>query len=198
MNYLAHAYLSFNNNDILIGNMISDYVKGKQQFLYNNQIQKGIQLHRKIDRFTDTHLAVKDAIKLFKQEVGLYAGAFVDIIFDYFLANDKTKFINEDALLEFTLDTYKIIQKNIQLLPIKFVEMFSYMQTQNWLFNYRHQQGIGLSFKGITKRAKYLNKEHQAFLIFKENEKCLRDNYLNFICDLVDYSKSVIHLNDFN
>jgi acyl carrier protein phosphodiesterase len=30
MNYLAHAYLSFGEPDILAGNMISDFVKGKK------------------------------------------------------------------------------------------------------------------------------------------------------------------------
>ena len=29
MNYLGHAFLSFNNADILTGNMIADHVKGK-------------------------------------------------------------------------------------------------------------------------------------------------------------------------
>ena len=32
MNFLAHAFLSFNDPDILTGNMISDFVKGKQKF----------------------------------------------------------------------------------------------------------------------------------------------------------------------
>ena len=40
MNYLAHAYLSFNNTYILIGNMISDYIKVKQQYEYSPEIQK--------------------------------------------------------------------------------------------------------------------------------------------------------------
>ena len=61
MNLLAHAYLSFNNPPILVGNMISDYVKGKKQFLYDPLIQKGIQLHRIIDDFTDHHPATQDA-----------------------------------------------------------------------------------------------------------------------------------------
>ena len=30
MNYLAHAYLSFGNEPVLIGNMISDFVKGNK------------------------------------------------------------------------------------------------------------------------------------------------------------------------
>jgi len=29
MNFLAHAYLSFYNPPVLVGNMIADFVKGK-------------------------------------------------------------------------------------------------------------------------------------------------------------------------
>jgi len=59
MNYLAHAYLSFGNQDILTGNMISDFVKGKTKFDYPLTIQKGIYLHRQIDSFTDSHILTK-------------------------------------------------------------------------------------------------------------------------------------------
>ncbi len=60
MNYLAHAYLSFNMPDILVGNMISDFIKGKKQFDYPLPVQKGIRLHRAIDTFTDTHAATQE------------------------------------------------------------------------------------------------------------------------------------------
>jgi acyl carrier protein phosphodiesterase len=39
MNYLAHAYLSFNDPEILVGNMISDFVKGKKKFDFPLRIQ---------------------------------------------------------------------------------------------------------------------------------------------------------------
>ena len=61
MNYLAHAYLSFNEPEILVGNMISDFVKGKKKFDYSPGVQKGIALHRAIDNFTDYHTATKAA-----------------------------------------------------------------------------------------------------------------------------------------
>ena len=66
MNYLAHAYLSFNQQEILVGNMISDFVKGKTKFNYPEGIQKGIALHRAIDEFTDTHPATKEAAAFFR------------------------------------------------------------------------------------------------------------------------------------
>src|SRR6476661_6521196 len=92
MNYLAHATLSFENDDILTGNMISDFVKGNKKILYPLAIQKGIMLHRMIDEFTDTHFATKQAKTYFRKTAGHYAGVFVDVVYDHFLANDHTQF----------------------------------------------------------------------------------------------------------
>ena len=69
MNYLAHAYLSFNHPGILAGNMINDYVKGKSQYDYPPIIQKGLQLHRFIDHFTDLHPSTAAAKIYFKHEI---------------------------------------------------------------------------------------------------------------------------------
>src|SRR5688500_9069105 len=105
MNFLAHAYLSFNDADILAGNLISDYVKGKKQYDYSIMILNGIRLHRAIDDFTDSHAAVKKAKEVFRDPYRLYAGAFVDIAFDHFLAIDKNEF-PEGALELFSKDVY--------------------------------------------------------------------------------------------
>ncbi|MFM7357424.1 MAG: hypothetical protein ACKO1T_02505 [Sediminibacterium sp.] len=42
MNFLAHAVLSMNDPEILTGNMISDHVKGRKQYDFSPDIQKGI------------------------------------------------------------------------------------------------------------------------------------------------------------
>src|SRR3954465_10546026 len=101
MNYLAHAYLSFGHSPVLVGNMISDFVKGKQQYDYDWSIQKGIRLHREIDNFTDSHPAIKEMKKPFREKYGLYAGAFVDIVCDFFLANDSGQFSSAQLLASF-------------------------------------------------------------------------------------------------
>jgi len=55
VNYLAHAFLSNNNADLLIGNFIADHLRGNNFEGYSQEVQKGILLHRKIDEFTDNH-----------------------------------------------------------------------------------------------------------------------------------------------
>ena len=92
MNYLAHAYLSFNHPGILVGNMVSDFVKGAAKFSFNGIIQQGINLHRDIDSFTDTHPATREAKSVFQPAYRLYSGAIMDVLYDHFLANDPEHF----------------------------------------------------------------------------------------------------------
>src|ERR671921_866500 len=100
MNYLAHAYLSFRRPEILVGNMISDFVKGKSRLGYTAGVQQGITLHRQIDEFTDFHLATQQAKTIFRPHYRLYSGALVDVVYDHFLATDPELF-TEETLYQF-------------------------------------------------------------------------------------------------
>lgn len=180
MNLLAHAFLSFNHPQTLVGNMISDFVKGKKKFAYSAFILNGINLHRAIDTFTDAHEATKLAASYLKPAAGAYAGAFADVVYDHFLANDATQFNKDNALQEFATETYSSLQDNFSLLPEKFAAMLPYMQSQNWLYNYKHLWGIQNSFGGVVRRAKYIESSEETFALFEKNYASLQDCYNNF------------------
>ncbi|GAB3015765.1 acyl carrier protein phosphodiesterase [Niabella terrae] len=177
MNYLAHAYLSFGNREILLGNMISDFVKGKQQYLYPDAVHKGIVLHRFIDTITDNHEATHRAKEVFRPAYRLYSGAFIDVVYDYFLANDSDTFGTGD-LYEFAQQTYALLGAQQHLMPARFRHMFYYMQQQNWLYGYASKQGIYQSFGGLVKRAAYLQDSLPAIAVFEAHytllESCFR------------------------
>lgn len=183
MNYLAHAYFSFNNPPILLGNMISDYIKGKKQYDFPLSIQQGIRLHRAIDTFTDEHAITKELKKFFCPAVRLYAGAFVDIVYDHFLAL-HTPEMNEQQWMEFTQVTYKLLAEQSAFFPEPFARMFPYMQQQNWLFNYRHTWGIEKSFGGLVRRAKYLDSSEEAFVAFNNNYTKIEELATLFIAEV--------------
>jgi acyl carrier protein phosphodiesterase len=187
MNYLAHAYLSFNQPEILAGNMISDFVKGKKRFDFSANIQKGIMLHRDIDTFTDTHEATKQAKEFFKPAVGLYAGAFIDVVYDHFLALDKNEFDNE-SLHTFSQFVYATLDKYELLLPEKFARMFPYMKHDNWLYNYGTLTGIEKSFNGVARRAKYLDNSNAVFEALKKNYDALKDCYAAFFPEVKKFA----------
>jgi acyl carrier protein phosphodiesterase len=191
MNYLAHAYLSFHQPELLVGNMISDYVKGKKKFEFSAGIQQGIELHRIIDSFTDDHAATKEAKEVFRPHYRLYAGAFVDVVYDHYLATDPLIF-NSDSLEEFAADTYTMLEPYTAVFPEKFAHMFPYMKTQNWLYNYSNKWGIENSLHGVVRRATYLTESATAYALFVEHDATLRKCYQAFFPEMVAVVKNWI------
>ena len=179
MNYLAHAYLSFDQPEVLLGNMISDFVKGKKKYDYPFSVQRGIALHRAIDEFTDNHSATKEARKIFQPSYGLYSAVFMDVVYDHFLATDKQEFSN-DSLLTFSLNTYHKLDGYVQQFPARFAMIYPYMKEYNWLYNYKTHMGIRRSFEGISHRALYMSESTTAFNLFSENYKDLQALYSSF------------------
>ena len=192
MNYLAHAWLSFNQPEILTGNMISDFVKGKKRFDFTEGIQKGIMLHRSIDAFTDTHITTKQAKEFLKPEAGLYAGAFIDIVYDHFLALDKNEFTDE-SLFKFSRSVYATLNIYKPILPQKFSGMLPYMQRDNWLYNYRTLTGIEKSFAGLARRAKYIEDSTPVFQLFKKNYEPLEECYNSFYPAVKDFARKQLN-----
>jgi len=186
MNYLAHAYFSHNEPATMVGNLISDFIKGKKQYDYPDEIQKGIRLHRAIDSFTDAHPAVSEAKKVFRADYRLYAGAFVDVSFDYFIANDHHLFASEDDLLRFSQTAYSSLRHHAMLIPEMARGYFERMQQQNWLYNYRTVWGIQKSFGGIVYRSAYLTDSAKAAVLFEENLSILQQHYHDFIPGLIE------------
>ena len=192
MNYLAHAYLSFKDPEILMGNLISDFVKGKRKFEYSSRIQEGITLHRAIDTFTDAHPATKEGKKIFRAEYGLYGSAFMDIVYDHFLANDPAEF-GSGELLNFSQWVYASLEESINLAPEHFRQMFPYMKQHNWLYNYQYTWGIERSFEGLARRAAYIEESHTAFNLFNDHYRHLQNAYSDFFADLKKYSSEIFH-----
>ena len=189
MNYLAHAYLSFRDPDILTGNLISDFVKGKKKFDYPIGIQKGIHLHRLIDEFTDQHEATAGIKQIFKPAYRLYAGAFADVVYDHFLAKDVEEF-PANSLIEFSSWVYSSLDNYQDVFPDRFRAMFPYMKQQNWLYNYRLKTGAERSFEGLVRRAAFLHDSRPAFQLLENHYEELQGFYDQFFPSIKEYAKN--------
>lgn len=188
MNYLGHAYLSFNSPQILVGNMISDFIKGRDQFMFSGNIQKGIALHRHIDEFTDTHPATKKAMEVFRPYYRLYSAPIMDVLYDHFLANDKNLF-DDESLKKFSAGIYQHLENNSTQLPNRFLQMFTYMKTDDWLYNYRYAEGMQRSLYGLFRRASFIKDSDTAFQLFLDNHDFLNQCYQDFFPDVKQFAK---------
>ncbi|HQW42901.1 MAG: ACP phosphodiesterase [Chitinophagaceae bacterium] len=172
----------------MVGNMISDFVKGKKKFDYPAGIQKGIMLHRHIDNFTDTHEATREAKEIFRPHYRLYSGAFVDVVYDHFLAIEPAEF-TESSLHDFSQQVYFTLDKQAQWLPEKFALMFPYMKEHNWLFNYRTSWGTGKSLGGVVRRSVHLTESETAYQLFEEHYQLLQDCFRHFWASVKPFAR---------
>lgn len=195
MNYLAHAYLSFGYKELMVGNLIADFVKGNKLDNYPIEILKGIKLHRAIDRFTDEHGLVKEAKEYLKPEFRLASGIFIDILFDHFLANTKIYFNTNYDLLEFSLYVNNSIQEYKHLLNADMKLFFSYMNQYNWLYNYRTEDGLSKSIHGICKKYPRIGEGENAMKLILKNKSELQLKFEKFYPELEMYSSQWIQTN---
>lgn len=187
MNFLAHAYLSFGDPELITGNLISDFVKGKKKYDYPRMILAGIDLHRAIDQYTDSHPLTREAARVFKPAYGLYSAAFMDIVYDHFLAQDLAR-ENRRSFQEFTAEVYMVVGSFDPILPPAFRSIFPYMKQDNWLFNYQFIWGIENSFEGLVQRAAYLTDSRPALGLLTEHYDTLRSAFEEFFPQLRSFS----------
>ena len=141
MNYLAHIYLSGNNDALKIGNFMADSIKGSHYLNYSIELQKGILLHRHIDSFTDAHPIYRKSKHRLHEKYGHYSGVIMDILYDHFLAKNWQQY-SAVTLSDFAISFYQLLEKNNTLLPEKTKKIAPYMVAQNWLVSYATLTGI--------------------------------------------------------
>lgn len=190
MNFLAHSYLSFSEEQ-LVGNMIADFVKNRDVARLPESIQKGIKLHRAIDTFTDAHPLIHEAKAPFRPLVRLYSGAFVDVAFDYFLANDTTE-NSQREWQEHSQRVYAVLRRYEQFLPEVFKKVLDKMQQDDWLYNYRNEWGIEYSFRNVVNKAQFLDKTINVFPAFLANKDFLREKYEIFFPEIKSFAQDFV------
>lgn len=179
MNFLAHSYLNFTDEQI-VGQFLQDFIRNRERFTYPPEIRQGITLHREIDTFTDRHPNVSEVKEFFRPVVGLYAGAFVDVAFDYFLANS----LNEKSLKSHAEKVYGVLNEHRHLLPVNLSKMLFYMERDNWLYNYRFDRGIQFSMNNVLRKATYLTEKEPVFEVFLTNKELIKPHFDQFFPEL--------------
>jgi len=191
LNYLAHAYLSFGEPKILVGNLIGDSVRGNIERTYEREIVIGIKLHREIDKFTDNHALVKEAQEILKPVYGKYSSVITDMYFDYFLGK-YWKNYHEMPLNDFAHQVYDTIDIFIDIIPYRFLKMYGFMRYHNMLVGYGSLDGIRRAMQAMAKKTKFNSNMETAHIFLDENHEYFRIHFGEFFEDLVAHSKATL------
>lgn len=187
MNFLAHIFLSSDNELLTIGNFAGDGVRGKNYTHFPVAMQAGIQLHREIDTFTDAHVIVKKSTKRLHKAYSHYSGVIVDIFYDHFLAKNWSSY-SDVPLSDYIDNFYKSLNRNIDVLPERFKKMTPIMIEGNWLLSYATIDGIQLVLDGMNRRTEGRSKMNEATKELKELYEDFEDDFTQFFKELIQFS----------
>jgi acyl carrier protein phosphodiesterase len=195
MNFLAHLYLSGNKPDIMLGNFMGDFVKGKSYLqLYEPEIIKGIELHRSIDEFTDSHPVVTESKNRLRPTYRHYSGVIVDVFYDHFLAANWNQF-HPLPLETFAQKAYQTILSADAILPAELNRMMPYMINGNWLVSYANVEGIHRALSGMASRTPYLSKMEEAVNDLRNNYDDFKKEFMEFFPELDSFCKQFLSRN---
>ena len=162
MNFLAHLYLSGGDEKLMVGNFIGDFVKGRSALQkFERRIISGIELHRAIDEFTDTHPTVTQSKNRLRPKYRHYSGVIVDVFYDHFLAKNWTDY-HAAPLKDFASFAYRLIENYDAVLPNEVKHMLPFMMKGNWLVNYSRVEGVARALSGMAGRTPYVSKMEEA------------------------------------
>lgn len=182
MNYLAHAFLSNNNADLLIGNFVADHIRGSQLQTFSPNIREGIFLHRRIDTFTDSHPEFKKSKRLFYDGFEKHSGILIDIYFDHFLAKNFNDYHTLN-LGEFSADVYKIYLEHQELLPQGSSRFLEYVVKNNIYVSYSKIEGIQKVLYHLSQRIKHNVLLDASVPVLQKHEQELQENFKRFFED---------------
>ncbi|MGS2741886.1 acyl carrier protein phosphodiesterase [Sinomicrobium sp. M5D2P17] len=191
MNFLAHIYLSGEDEYIQIGNFIADGIKGKKYLAFPERIQQGILLHREIDYYTDHHPIVRQSTKRLHANYSHYSGVIVDMYYDHFLAANWKRY-SDIPLETYAGNFYQMLQKHQTLLPERTLGMMPYMVKDNWLVSYASLEGLEIILTQMNRRTAYKSDMHLAINDLREHYTSFEKEFTAFFEELIIFTKAKI------
>jgi len=189
MNYLAHCYLSCTDEDILIGNFITDFLKKKEEADYSGRVLEGIKLHRAIDTFTDSHPASLELRQLLRPNHGKYSAVVVDLVWDHFLSINWDKY-SGTQLESFNADVYAILEKRKAELPDKLKSRLDRMIETDVLMAYSSEARMLKALDWMDKRVKFPSNFVSAVDDINNHRDRIDDLFNSFFPELITVAEA--------
>jgi acyl carrier protein phosphodiesterase len=180
MNFLAHLYLARGDDNLMLGAMLGDFVRGRlAAHRFSPELRVGIGLHRHIDRFTDHAAEVRQLRRQFPRGFRRYSGVIIDLAFDHLLARSWAH--HADVPLEqFDREVRALLDNNAELLPPRLVRFMAYADARGLFAGYRSEQEMLFSLAGIGTRFRRANPLDRVGEIWPAMKPALAEGFEQF------------------
>ena len=191
MNHLAHALLAGPDEELRLGGLLADFVRGAPDPGLPPGVIAGIRLHRAIDSYTDRHPAVVAARDLLPPPYRRYAGIALDMWFDHALARDFGRW-SEQPLAAFSLAVRELLLRHDAQLPPSMQRFARYMEAHDLPAGYAQADMLGLALQGIGQRLSRANPLHTTLPLLVALDAPLQTQFEAFFPQLQAFAKGWI------
>jgi acyl carrier protein phosphodiesterase len=186
MNWLAHLLLSEPTPAFRVGNLLPDILPSRDLKSLGREFQRGIQRHRQIDAFTDSHRIVRRSILLLGPAYRRFGGILTDIFYDHFLACDWDRY-SEATLDEFSAAIYSSFESLREDLPPAASDRLQQIKAANLLCSYRDIDGIRGALERIGCRLRKPVALGESVAKLELHYEALHADFTEFFAELRDY-----------
>jgi acyl carrier protein phosphodiesterase len=191
MNYLMHLFLSGSDPEILVGNMMGDFVKGRLDDRFSPGIRRGLEIHRKIDSFAAGNEYFLRSKHCIDPCFGHFRAVLVDIFYDHFLARYWEKFspVNFE---EFIRSSHQTLSRYEAQLPPLLLDLLPRMFSRHWLIAYRETAGIETALRRMSQRVIRANPLAEGAVELSKKRDLLLSDFQGFLPEVCAYADSLI------
>jgi len=194
MNFLAHLLLAGDDEGLRLGAMLGDFVRGKQALAeFDDDIQRGIMLHRHIDAFTDSLPGISELRSWFLPPFRRYGGIIIDLALDYELANRWNGY-SETSLEDFDQGVREMLARHDGQLTGQLKGFVRYADRRGLFTAYREESEILYSLRGVGRRLSRPNPLHRVHEVWDDFEPlvsaCFEPVFEQIQSDVAQWLKS--------
>lgn len=196
MNFLAHLYLSADDPEAMVGNLVADFVKGPHLDKLSAGVMAGVRQHRSVDAFTDRHPVVQRSITRISKDWGWFSGIIIDVYYDHILAVDWSRY-SAEPLRTFADRAYHLIREYAAYIPESAREYALRFVEADRLMSYAIPDGSGVEralnrlsvriAERIPKRARQLD---EAMPLLRATHAELASDFHGFFPQLVELART--------
>lgn len=191
MNFLAHCALGGDDDDLVVGGFLGDFIKGPVPVDLPGRIGLGVKLHRRIDAFSAVQPQLKDSATRFGPELRRVAPVVVDLVADHFLAR-RFEAIHGEPLDEFAARTYALLGIHDHLFSTRAKRFHAALRANRVFQRYTELGTVARAMEHIAQRLKMDELVSEAMAIIEADYEHLAADFLAYYPDLCDHANAFV------
>jgi acyl carrier protein phosphodiesterase len=184
LNYLAHLFLTADDEDLLVGQMLGDFLEPGWKQMLPEAVQAGVRLHQQVDRFTDTHALFGVSRRRLPPPFRRYGGILIDVFYDHILARRWDAVSPREDLLTFVARAYATLERRHSDLTPRLQRTLPAIVRYDWLTAYREIDGIARALRGLSRRLTFENPMGEAAQFLERDYADYEQDFVGFFPEL--------------